>query len=320
MAFDANQFMYNPLTQMGLGILGANAPGTSFGQAVGGGLLGGMQNLQRMKQRQFENQMAQARMAQEQAAAESAEAERQQEIAQQLARQRWQEKYGFETGMPEWAMKDVWGSQFATPDQTSLMQNLAAAGLQPGTPEYQDAMMQAVLRPPVSIQNLPAPPSGYAWRDPTNPQTGLEPIRGGPAEKPTEGQLTAAGFADRMVDSLKEITEKEQAGFNPAAIAERAPAALSNYFASPEYQTYKAAQEDWIRAKLRKESGAVIGEEEMQREIETYFPQPGDSEAVRRRKAKQRATATRSIIRAAGPQYERQMAKPGQGWKIEKVN
>jgi hypothetical protein len=43
-------------------------------------------------------------------------------------------------------------------------------------------------------------------------------------------------------------------------------------FMSPEQQKYKQAADNWIRANLRKESGAVIGADEMAAEYATYFP------------------------------------------------
>ena len=49
MAFE--DLMYNPMFQMGLGILGANRPGSSAGQAIGLGGMTGLQNLSNFQQR-----------------------------------------------------------------------------------------------------------------------------------------------------------------------------------------------------------------------------------------------------------------------------
>ena len=54
------------------------------------------------------------------------------------------------------------------------------------------------------------------------------------------------------------------------------------------------------RAKLRKESGAVIADEEMDREIRVYFPQLGDSTAVISQKRDSRKVAQDAMIRSAG--------------------
>jgi hypothetical protein len=69
---------------------------------------------------------------------------------------------------------------------------------------------------------------------------------------------------------------------------------------SPETQQYQQAADDWIRSKLRKESGAVIGEDEMAKEYATYFPQPGDSKEVIEQKARARKVATDAMKRMAG--------------------
>ncbi len=66
-------------------------------------------------------------------------------------------------------------------------------------------------------------------------------------------------------------------------------------------QQYRAVQEDWVRAKLRKESGAAIPPEEMEREIETYFPQPGETDPeVVRLKTQARAQAAEQLRSSAG--------------------
>jgi hypothetical protein len=71
-----------------------------------------------------------------------------------------------------------------------------------------------------------------------------------------------------------------------------------------EQQQYKQAADDWIRAKLRKESGAVIGEDEMRKEYETYFPQIGDGPEVIAQKAQARAIATNAMRTSAGRAYQ----------------
>jgi len=79
---------------------------------------------------------------------------------------------------------------------------------------------------------------------------------------------------------------------------------------------------DWVRAKLRKESGAVIGPKEMQDEIITYFPQPGDSAAVIKQKAESRRAAERAMSISAGlTNYtgKADAQKSGGGWSITEV-
>jgi hypothetical protein len=56
-------------------------------------------------------------------------------------------------------------------------------------------------------------------------------------------------------------------------------------------QQYEQAAQAWIRAKLRKESGAAIGVDEMNQEYRTYFPQIGDTADVIAQKANARTIA-----------------------------
>jgi hypothetical protein len=84
-------WMMNPMTQMGLGILSANRPGTSFGQALGAGMLSGMQNLQLLQEAK---QTAEARkLNMERLRAQMKQAERDAQLNAQI-RSQYQEYLG----------------------------------------------------------------------------------------------------------------------------------------------------------------------------------------------------------------------------------
>ena len=131
-----------------------------------------------------------------------------------------------------------------------------------------------------------------------------------PAPKLTEGQASAAGYLLRMNEAEKILTPIEVAGKQPgvvSAIAGSVPvvgSALQTQVTGVDTQKYKQAQEDWVRAKLRKESGAVIGDEEMAREIKTYFPQPGESKEIIEQKRQARVRAQQQLSIMAGPGAE----------------
>ena len=120
--------------------------------------------------------------------------------------------------------------------------------------------------------------------------------------KATEGQLGAAGFATRM-EAAEDIFSKIPAAQIPR-YGMSGQSSIMSYFRSPEGQMAKQAADDWIRSKLRKESGAVIGEEEMEAEYKTYFPMPGDSAQVVAQKAQARQRATDAMRRNAGSAYQ----------------
>jgi hypothetical protein len=74
-------------------------------------------------------------------------------------------------------------------------------------------------------------------------------------------------------------------------------------FTSTEQQQYRQAQENWVRANLRKESGAVIGAEEMNAEIRNYFPQPGELPESIAQKNIARQVTQEAMKTAAGKSY-----------------
>ena len=62
---------------------------------------------------------------------------------------------------------------------------------------------------------------------------------------------------------------------------------------------------NWIRANLRKESGAVISQEEFAEEFRTYFPQPGDGPDVVIQKRRAREDVERNMKKQGGQFYQK---------------
>lgn len=142
------------------------------------------------------------------------------------------------------------------------------------------------------------PPGGAATASaPAVPGGGASPAPGGATPPPPNGapvpipgttkavvttdtEKIAAGYAVRMREAAKTLNDLEDKGVHTGntgqAIAGGVPL-VGNYLTSPDYQVYRQQMADWVRAKLRRESGAVIGKDEMADEIRTYFPEPGDS-------------------------------------------
>jgi hypothetical protein len=136
--------------------------------------------------------------------------------------------------------------------------------------------------------------------------------------KPTEMEQKAVGFAQRMELSdqlIKDLEAKIVAkGQDPNIMF---PTPTSQAFGgipfvgdyartkvtSTEQQQYRQAQENWVRANLRKESGAVIGADEMKDEIRTYFPQPGETPEVIAQKQLARQVTQEAMKTAAGTSY-----------------
>ena len=150
---------------------------------------------------------------------------------------------------------------------------------------------------------------------PTTPGGLAQPVMGpggplrGAGGTPTEGQSNAAGFAQRM-ELAEGILSRLPPGSQPGAgtrIAEAVPfvgGALARSGQSPATQQYDQAAQDWIRAKLRKESGAAIGVDEMKQEYATYFPMVGDTPEKIAQKAEARRVVTLGMGKSAGRAYQ----------------
>lgn len=135
-----------------------------------------------------------------------------------------------------------------------------------------------------------------------------QPLRGA-GSAPTEGQSNAAGFAQRM-ELAEGIINRLPPGVQPGVgtrVAEAVPfvgGALARSGQSPATQQYDQAAQDWIRAKLRKESGAAIGVDEMKQEYATYFPMVGDTPEKIAQKAEARRVVTLGMGKSAGRAYQ----------------
>lgn len=139
--------------------------------------------------------------------------------------------------------------------------------------------------------------------------------------KPTESEQKAAGFAQRMElsdqlaqDIESKVYTQQAAGKDVGTMYPTARTQalgniplvggyLQNIGSSTQQQLYKNAQENWVRANLRKESGAVIGTDEMKDEIRTYFPQPGDKPEAIAQKQTLRQVTQNAMKTAAGASY-----------------
>lgn len=150
-------------------------------------------------------------------------------------------------------------------------------------------------------------PAGYRFDMSGN----LEAIPGGPATvkaTSSDTERVSAGYASRMAQSGKILEDLEKKNVGKPEWLETAASAgygglgkmASNAVMSGDRQKYRQAQEDWVRAKLRKESGAVIADEEMDREIRVYFPQIGDEPDTVTQKAQSRKIAEQAMTQAAG--------------------
>jgi len=185
-------------------------------------------------------------------------------------------------------------------------------------------------------------PTGLAYV-PTTPGGVAMPVMGaggqqleGAGAKPTEDQSKSAGFLYRMKQSSnifnQPVTDKagnpmmdpktgkpvtlEEAFGQPGryqSIMRSIPSAglttgIAAMSEDPNRQMYRQAQENWVTANLRPESGAVIGADEMEKEIQKYFPQTSDAPETIKQKSRARRDTELAMQVRAGPVF-RQIEK-----------
>jgi hypothetical protein len=144
-----------------------------------------------------------------------------------------------------------------------------------------------------------------------------------PTEKPkTEGQSSAASYLQRLVGA-EELFGKFALEGNTTIPLTKLPSIgtsiESNILSGPEQQLIQA-QRDWVRAKLRKESGAVISPEEEADERRTYFPQPGDTPDTIEQKRQSRLAAQRQLeIQAGDGEPAKPTAPDATGWANDDI-
>ena len=122
----------------------------------------------------------------------------------------------------------------------------------------------------------------------------------------TESQAKNEGFYNRMIASGKEL--EKLGDYNPVTLVESARG-LTNVTSSENKQLYDQGAEEWIRAKLRKESGAVIGDDERVREYETYYPTFGDKAPVIAQKDRSKRVAEEAMLRGASPEFMKDLQR-----------
>lgn len=131
----------------------------------------------------------------------------------------------------------------------------------------------------------------------------------GAKDKPlTDAQSKAALFGSRMQeanDILSKLSGKGTDVSMPGMGAGWGVGASMNVVATEGQQQLMQAKRDFVNAVLRRESGAVISPSEFDNAEKQYFPQVGDSDAVKKQKANNRAIAIRGV-QAEIPKQQRE--------------
>lgn len=127
--------------------------------------------------------------------------------------------------------------------------------------------------------------------------------------KLNEGQANAVAFVSRMIQSAKAIDSQlgkvkptggfyETEGYDPTSVG----SGFGRVFGSDQSRVYDTNAKDFIRAKLRKESGATITDEEMEADAQIYVPRGmGLDEKDLLLAQTKRDEAIKSMIAQSGP-------------------
>jgi len=151
----------------------------------------------------------------------------------------------------------------------------------------------------------------------------LEGLKPKDKKPPTESQQRAALYGKRVLEAEQALQQLEKAGFDPSTINPltsplQAPANLfhsikipyladegivPNVLKTGNRQSLEQAEDNFINATLRRESGAVISDAERANARRQYFPQFGDSDKVKEQKKRNRETVIKALLQeAAGEQ------------------
>lgn len=289
------------LLQGGLGILANNtgnygAFGPAFGRGAQQGLLAYQDELQRAPQQRMQQYLLKSKMD-----------EAQQRRIEEEKRQALLSQYG---PMAQLFPEKFAESQFRAPTLVETADpddplRTVKKWLQPGAvdgPVIGQGVAPKELDPRIQAAKLAQAAAGATRVD--NKIT-----------IPTEGERTSASFLNRMEFANNMLDSMPPDAVPPIeSHAMRAFPLIGDYMAnvvmSPKQQAYFNATQEWVRAKLRKESGAAIPTGEFFEEYRTYFPMPGDSPEVIQQKSEFRKSVERSMSTMAGRAYMGGNEKP----------
>ena len=131
--------------------------------------------------------------------------------------------------------------------------------------------------------------------------------KGQATKPPTEVQSKAATFGRRVEQALGEL---ESIDYDRTALSAGIRAKLPNVTKPAELQRLEQAERNFLSAVLRKESGALITENELKFAEKQYFPRAGDKPEVVEQKNRNRLLAMEALRGEAGSAWG--MVPPGE--------
>lgn len=169
---------------------------------------------------------------------------------------------------------DSWGAYrkaTAAPALSSTQEKVVAAGLDPNSPEGQ-AYARKLLEKTgsnVTVNTGFKLPSGYQYKDPANPDEGVMPIPGGPADSQNVADASKTAMLQSAQQSAQDFETMVMPGGEPDY---ELIATMTANVPHTNGRTARVLIKDAIEAKLRAESGAAVPESEVSRAAERFMP------------------------------------------------
>lgn len=117
---------------------------------------------------------------------------------------------------------------------------------------------------------------------------------------PTGVERRVGGFFNRAKQADEDLQNTEEGIAQSGLTAQLWREWMPNFLQTTEGQQYTAAQRAFTEARLRKDSGAAIPEQEFKNDRQTYFVQAGDSAETVKQKQRARAAILASLARESG--------------------
>ena len=131
------------------------------------------------------------------------------------------------------------------------------------------------------------------------PDTPFIPAPGSPGPQLTEKQGSIVRSFERGIRASEYLGDAKELASFPNAISDYG-GAIGRSVQSNVYRNKQIAADAWAEAFLRDESGALIGGQEKQDKLKTFFPQAGDGPQQIAQKAQMRAVQEKSVYDSMG--------------------
>jgi hypothetical protein len=332
----------SPLMQIGLGIL-ANNNSRNTGQVLGRGALAGINGIQRAQQLENTNKMFQMQMEQNKRAMNREDKmdkrydyemaqKRNQGVKQDLSNSQLSMQYGIPIELmqsqPEIAQKMLENKLIPkeTDSTTSMTEyNLAKSqGYNGSFLDFKTDLAKAgrsvsntnvSYGSPVAALDSKGNPVFFQPSKDGSPPSIIKGVAPPAKDKksPTEGQSKSATFYSQMRNANKVFESLKD--YDPSSIGSQfetsiAGGGVGNMLVSPASQQAKQAQNQWAEAFLRIKTGAAANQDEIKNNVQTFFPQVGDSPAVIAQKALARKQAEEDVAQMTQNPEETKMRAP----------